>query len=110
MKIEIRVEDIRRSVFPTRALVLLLAIGFVDLLMTAVLHANGLVVELNPLMRPLLEESEWLFAIVKSFTLVAAWCALAWYAKQNLRFVRQVCLLSSALYLMIWSAWFLASA
>lgn len=107
MKAEYRV---RQSLFPTRALALLLGIGFVDLMVTALLHANGLIVELNPLMRPLLEQSEWLFVFVKSFTLVAAWCALAWYARQNLRFVRQVCLLSSALYLVIWSAWFLASA
>lgn len=110
MKIEISAEHVRKSVFPTRALVLLLLIGFVDLLMTAILHANGMVVEMNPLMRPLIEQSEWLFAVVKSMTLIAAWLALAWYAKQNLGFVRKVCLLSSALYLIIWSAWFLASA
>ena len=79
MKTQISAESLRQTVFPTRALLLLLGIGFVDLLMTAVLHANGMIVELNPLMRPLIEESEWLFAFVKSMTLIAAWCALAWY-------------------------------
>jgi hypothetical protein len=102
--------SVRQSLFPTRALLLLLGIGFFDLLVTALLHANGLIVELNPLMRPLIEQSEWLFVFVKSLTLVAAWCALAWYARQNLGFVRKVCLLSSAVYLIVWSAWFLASA
>jgi hypothetical protein len=110
VKIELKATNVRQTVFPTRALVLLLAIGFFDLLLTAVLHANGLIVELNPLMRPLIEQSEWLFALVKTSTLVAAWCALAWYAKHNLRFVRQVCLLGSAVYLVVWSAWFLATA
>ncbi len=110
MKISASVASVRSSLFPTRALMLLLGIGFVDLMLTAFLHANGLITEMNPLMRPLIEQSEWLFAVVKSCTLVAAWCALAWYAKQNIEFVRRVCLLSSALYLIIWSGWFLASA
>ncbi len=110
MKIATTAANVRSNLFPSRALMLLLCIGFVDLLLTAILHANGLVTEMNPLMRPLIEQSEWLFAVVKSVTLVAAWCALAWYAKTNLEFVRRVCLLSSALYLIIWSAWFLASA
>jgi hypothetical protein len=110
MKTETRVATVAKNVFPSRALILLLSIGFIDLMMTAVLHANGQIVELNPLMRPLIERSEWLFVFVKSFTIVAAWTALAWYAKQNIEFVRKVCLLSSALYLIIWSGWFLASA
>ena len=68
---------VARRLWPTRALVLLLAIGFFDLIVTAVLHANGMITELNPLMKPLLEQGEWLFAIVKSFTLIAAPAAVS---------------------------------
>ena len=37
-----------RRLLPTRALALLLAIGFLDLIVTAVLHAQGMIIELNP--------------------------------------------------------------
>ncbi len=99
-----------RKVLPSRALGLLLLIGFVDLAMTAWLHARGQIVELNPLMRPLIERSEWLFAGVKALTLLAAWAALWWYSKQNLSFVRKACLYGCTAYLTIWCAWFIASA
>ena len=98
MKLEFSAAHVRQTVFPTRALMLLLSIGFFDLFMTALLHSRGVVVELNPLMRPLIERSEWLFAIVKAVTLVGAWWVLAWYAKQNLTFVRKVCVLSAAVW------------
>jgi hypothetical protein len=110
MKTAISAQGIRQWVFPTRALALLLGIGFFDLAVTAVLHSQGLVVELNPLMRPLIEHSEWLFAGVKALTLVAAWGVLAWYAQQNLGFVRKVCVMGAALYVVIWSVWFFSSA
>lgn len=97
---------VARRLWPTRALVLLLAIGFFDLIVTAVLHANGMITELNPLMKPLLEQGEWLFAIVKSFTLILAWIAMASYAKQNLEFVRKVCLAGSGVYVLLWCGWF----
>lgn len=95
---------------PTRALGALMFIGFLDLFMTAVLHAKGQIVELNPLMRPLITQSEWLFVGVKGLTLVAAWIAMVWYARQNLRFVRQVCLAGSVAYLFIWTTWFIAAS
>lgn len=95
-----------KAVLPTRALTLLLTIGFVDLIVTAVLHAHGLIVELNPLMRGLIERSEWLFAAVKGATLVIAWIAMAIYARSNVVFVRQACLVGSFAYVLIWSAWF----
>lgn len=110
MKTDLRSMDLGKTVFPTRALMLLMAIGFLDLFVTAVLHANGAIVELNPIMRPLIERSEWLFAIVKSITLFAAWFALAWYAKQNLGFVRKTCIVGAAAYFAIWCVWFLSSA
>lgn len=99
-----------RTVVPTRAVALLMAVGFVDLFATVMLHANGSIVELNPLMKPLIEQSEWAFAIVKSLTLFAAWFALAWYAKQNLGFVRRASLIGSAVYVLVWCAWFVAAA
>lgn len=94
---------------PTRALGLLLLIGFVDMVATAVLHAGGHIVELNPLMRPLLVHGEWLFALVKGTTLALAWVAMTWYARQNLDFVRKACLLGSGAYLLIWAGWFVAA-
>lgn len=62
---------------------------------------------MNPAMRVFIERSEWLFAFVKGLTLVAAWIAMAWYAKTNRDFVRKACLVGSAAYLAIWSGWFL---
>jgi len=97
------------KVLPTRALGLLLLIGLVDLVVTAVLHSSGAIVELNPLMRPLLARGEWLFAIVKGATLVLAWVAMAWYARQNRDFVRKACLLGSGAYLAIWAGWFVSA-
>lgn len=99
-----------RDVLPARELALLMAIGFIDLVMTAVLHSKGLIVELNPLMRPLIETSEWLFAAVKAGTLVFAWAALAWYAQHNLAFVRRWSAIGVVSYVTIWTVWFSAAA
>lgn len=106
MKLELDTATIRRQLLPTRAIVLLMAIGFVDLLVTAILHAKGFVVEMNPLMRPLIEHSEWLFAAVKSLTLLFAWGVMAWYARQNLDFVRKICFFGAGFYVFIWCLWF----
>lgn len=95
--------------FPTRALVLLLGIGFVDLVMTAILHAQGLIVELNPIMRPVIEQSEWLFAAVKGATLVAAWLVMLHYSKSHLVFIRHACVCGSLAYVLIWTIWFSAA-
>jgi hypothetical protein len=94
---------------PTKSLFVLLFVGFLDLASTALLHANGKIVELNPLMRVFIEQSEWLFAFVKGLTLVAAWVALAWYAKTNLRFVRAACCWGTVAYLFVWTTWFLSA-
>ena len=110
MKLELDTATLRRQLLPTRALALLLGIGFLDLLVTAVLHANGLVVEMNPLMRPLIERSEWLFVAVKSLTLLLAWGVMAWYARQNLDFVRKTCFFGAGFYALIWCLWFFAAA
>jgi len=95
-----------RAVFPSRAIILLIGIGFIDLVSTAWLYHQGLITEKNPLMRPLLEHGEWLFVFVKGATLVLAWLMLARYTKVNPRFVRNSCLAGSAAYLGIWTVWF----
>lgn len=58
-------------------------------------------------MRVLIERSELLFAVVKGATLLVAWVAMAWYAKQNKTFVRNACLVGSAAYFGIWLTVFL---
>jgi hypothetical protein len=86
-----------------------MVIGIVDLVSTAWMHANGQIIELNPIMRFFIDRSEWLFAAVKGLTLVAAWAALAWYCKYNRQFVRKACLVGTAAYVMVWCSWFLAA-
>ena len=99
-----------KSLVPTRAMALLLGIGFLDLIATAVLHQRGLIQEMNPIMRVFIDRSEWLFAIVKGLTLIGSWFVLARYAKTNLDFVRKACLLGSGCYVFLWLSWFLAAA
>jgi len=96
--------------FPTRALAVLLAIGLVDLISTAVMHQQGMIVELNPLMRVLIERSEWLFAFVKGGTLVIAWAALVWYSKTNKDFVHKACVAGSVAYMAVWTTWFITGS
>ncbi len=92
--------------FPTKSLVVLLAIGVIDLISTAVLHSKGMIVELNPLMRVFINQSEWLFAFVKGLTIGVAWGTMAWYAQQNREFVSKACILGSLAYATIWTTWF----
>jgi hypothetical protein len=46
---------------------------------------------------------------VKGATLVAAWVVMARYAKINLPFVRQACLVGSIVYLIVWTSWFFST-
>ncbi|MBS1709373.1 MAG: hypothetical protein JSS65_11730 [Armatimonadetes bacterium] len=96
--------------FPTRSLAVLLTVGFVDLVATAVLHAQGQIVELNPLMRPLIERSEWLFAFVKGLTLVAAWYVMSRHAKANHKFVSQAAWFGTLAYVFVWTVWFFGAS
>jgi hypothetical protein len=96
-----------RQVFPSRAIALIILIGLIDLISTAWLHASGQIVEMNPLMRGIIDRSEWLFILVKGMTLVFGWLILVRYARINLVFVRRACLLGSAAYLSVWLVWFL---
>jgi hypothetical protein len=98
-----------KAVAPSRGILLLMGVGFLDLFLTAWLHSRGQIVELNPLMRPLIEQSEWLFGLVKAATLVAAWVVMANYAKVNRTFVRNVCIGGSILYVIVWCVWFFGS-
>lgn len=102
--------DMLKVVLPTRAIALLMLIGFGDLLATAILHWKGLIVELNPLMRPLIVRSEFLFAFVKGASLVAAWICMAIYAREHRSFVRNACLVGAAVYVLLWIGWFLRAA
>ncbi|MFN3682650.1 MAG: DUF5658 family protein [Fimbriimonadaceae bacterium] len=99
-----------RSLFPSRGLALLLAIGLLDLLSTAWLHQRGLIVELNPLMRPLIERSEALFALVKGMTLLAAWFAMRRYYATHGRFIDAACVGGSVVYVVVWLAWMAGAA
>jgi hypothetical protein len=90
-------------------LALLMLIGFTDLVMTAVLHSQGLIVELNPLMKPLIETSEWLFSAVKASTLILAWLLMWKHSKVNLKFVHKAAIGGSVAYMLIWSTWFFAA-
>ncbi|MBX3118865.1 MAG: hypothetical protein KF784_07345 [Fimbriimonadaceae bacterium] len=94
-----------RVLFPSRSIALLMLIGFTDLVMTAWLHAAGMISELNPLMKPLIERNELLFVAVKGMTLVLAWFVMAHYCKTNREFVRKAAILASIAYVTIWTAW-----
>lgn len=93
------------ALFPSRALGVLMAIGFLDLASTALLYQWGLITELNPVMRHFLELGVWAFAVAKSATLFAAWAALAWYGRLNRPFVRAACLWGSGAYVLLWAGW-----
>lgn len=99
---------ILRSLFPTRALVVLLIIGLADLISTALLHKHGLIVELNPLMRPIIETSEWLFALIKGLTLALAWLVMAKHFDSHRDFVRTAAISGSCAYVAIWLIWFIS--
>lgn len=85
-----------------------MCIGVIDLISTAVLHARGEIVELNPVMRPFINHSEWEFAFAKGLTLGIGWVLLRRYAGSSPKFVRNVCLAGCAAYVGIWTVGFLA--
>lgn len=91
---------------PLRGLILLMAIGVIDLVSTAVLHAKGLIVEMNPVMRFFIERGEWAFALAKGLTLAIACAVMLRYMKKNPQFVNSACLWGSAAYVGLWCAWF----
>ncbi len=74
------------------------------------MHQRGLIVELNPLMRPLIERSEALFAAVKGATLLAAWLVMRRLYPTHGRFIDSACLGGSAVYLVVWFAWMAGAA
>jgi hypothetical protein len=58
-------------------------------------------------MRGIIDQSEWLFVLVKGMTLIAGWLMLVRYARINKVFVRRACLLGSVAYMGIWLIWFI---
>lgn len=105
-----RLTTVYQKLFPTPWLCLLLGIGLVDLIATALLHQHGLIIELNPLMKPIIETSEWLFALVKGLTLVLAWVVILKHATTHLEFIKKACAAGSFAYMTIWTVWFIAGS
>src|SRR5688572_3426815 len=60
-----------RSRLVVPGLAVLVVLALLDLISTLWWHSRGMMTEFNPLMRPLLEKSEWLFSGVKLLTLAA---------------------------------------
>jgi hypothetical protein len=106
----LRFMQVMKLVFPTKGVAALVTIGMIDLISTAVLHKQGLITEMNPLMRVFIERNEWLFAFVKGMTIGAAWTALVWYAQQNKQFVARAAAWGAAAYLVLWGSWFFAGS
>lgn len=98
------------DLFPTKSLAILLLIGIIDLISTAVLHSKGMIVELNPVMKPLIETSEWLFVGVKGMTLVLAWLLIVRFYEQSPRFAARACAIGCWVYCGIWLVWFIKGA
>ena len=92
---------------PYKSLLLLMGIGLLDLISTAVLHAQGMIVEMNPIMRVFIEHSEWLFVLAKGATLAIAFWVISRYVKSHPQFVTKACLFGSGAYLLLWSTWFI---
>lgn len=84
-----------------RALALLLGIGLLDLVATAVLSAQGRIVEANPLMAPILARGELAFVVVKAATLALAGILLARAARRDPAGVRRACLAGSGIYALV---------
>ena len=96
--------------FPSVPLLVLLSIGLIDLILTSVLHAQGLIVELNPVMRPIIEQSEWLFAFVKGATLVAAYLVMMKYMDRHKNYIDKVATIGWIAYIATWTVWFMRGA
>lgn len=87
---------------PPIELILLITIGVLDLASTVILYMLGLIVELNPIMRPLLETSPALFTAVKMATLIAAYIVLQMYRSVDESFVKKASLYGTVAYVSVW--------
>lgn len=90
---------------PPVPVLLLMAVGLSDLVLTAVLYEAGLIVELNPLMRPLIQSSTLLFVAVKLATLVVAYVGLQVYGRIEPIFVRRAAWIGTFAYVALWIGW-----
>lgn len=93
---------------PTKPMAVLASIALVDLVVTAFLYQTGWIVELNPLMRPLLEHSTWVFALVKFSIVAVAYFVLQWYRRIDEEFVNRIATAGSLAYIALWTTWFLS--
>lgn len=91
---------------PAMETVLLMTIGLADLISTVVLHQLGLIVELNPIMRPLLDRSVLLFTLAKLATLLAAYLTLQLYRARDEQFCRLAARWGAVAYAGVWLTWF----
>lgn len=91
---------------PALETVLLMALGLADLVSTVVLHQLGLIVELNPIMRPLLERSTSLFVLAKVATLAGAYITLQLYRARDEEFCRMAARWGTITYAAVWLVWF----
>ncbi|MER3413143.1 MAG: hypothetical protein C4341_02675 [Armatimonadota bacterium] len=91
---------------PAVETVLLMALGLADLASTVVLYRLGLIVELNPVMRPLLERSLVLFTVVKLLSLAAAFVTLQLYRARDEDFCRVAAKWGAIAYAAVWLVWF----
>jgi hypothetical protein len=99
-------QELPEKTFMTRrhipGLAILVLLALLDLGSTLWWHSRGMMTEFNPLMRPLLEKSEWLFSGVKLLTLAALAAAVLSHARKNLSFCRRACALGAVAYASIW--------
>lgn len=98
-----------KTLFPTRSLVIFLMIGMFDMITTAWLHAHGMIIELNPLMRTALAYGEGYFVLIKGLTLAALWIVMVHHSQKDLRFVSRACTVGAFAYVGLWCVWFFSA-
>lgn len=91
--------------FATPGVVVLSVLALTDMVTTLYWSASGRMVELNPLMRPLLETSPAAFAIAKLATVAALLAAVAVSYQGREQFCRTATAWGAGAYALIWSAW-----
>ncbi|MFN8139305.1 MAG: DUF5658 family protein [Fimbriimonadales bacterium] len=92
---------------PPLPVLLLVIVAVLDMISTAVLYSMGMIVELNPIMRPVLYGGVWQFCLVKSLTIILAFLGLQWYRAKDEKFVMLASKLGVTAYLVLWTGWFL---